>query len=189
MNTRHGFGARSRCGMLAALAVMALATAGCGTDNVHTGQTAINDGNITDETVKNLNKGQPLPVYTYSTEREQLIKRHNLWNQKDVISYIALINQGKVFRTCTVRGKVSSMNSLLTNPQQLVYLTYGSGDHTYEQMPSPDLDGSYGDNPPGVFFWTTDGEYVEWAGQGSVYILSSRPFTLQTPPEVNVSVR
>ena len=178
--------------ILGIIGVVALlcALAGCSDDrNIKTRQTTINDGNIIDQTVlDSLRNAQPIPVYNYSTEREQLIKRHNLWNEPNTISYIALINQGKVFRYVVAKGKVSSLNSLLTSPQQLVQRNLSGGGYTCEIMPSPDLDGSYGDNPQGIFFWTTAGEYCEWGGQGACYMLSSRPFSLQTPPEVTMTV-
>ena len=107
-----------------------------------------------------------------------------------------LINSGKVFRSCVVKGKVSSLNSYVTNTQQLVF-PYGSGYYNGSgayyapaiPMPSADLDGSYGDNPKGIFFWTTSGEYLEWGGDQSGYMLSSRPVSLVTPPEITLQVK
>lgn len=144
----------------------------------------IHDGNVTSETVKNLNKGQPLPVFTYSLERASLINRLNLWNQPNKISYVVLFSYGKVVTSFVVKGKVSSVNSLLTNPQQLVNPPNING--TYA-MPSADLDGSYGDNPPGsIFFFTAgaDNRYVEWHGD---YLWTDKPITVLTPPEVTIS--
>jgi hypothetical protein len=59
-----------------------------------------------------------------------------------------------------------------------------SGGYTY--MPcypveAPDLDGTYGENVDGIFFFTTEGAYVEWKGE---YLMSDQPLKLTTQPEL-----
>lgn len=44
---------------------------------------------------------------------------------------------------------------------------------------APDEVGTYGENPNGVFFFLTDGTYMEWAGK---YLLSDNPIRLQQEP-------
>ena len=39
-----------------------------------------------------------------------------------------------------------------------------------------DVDGSYGENDTGIFFFTTDGKYVEWTG---TYLYSDIPFEIK----------
>jgi hypothetical protein len=46
---------------------------------------------------------------------------------------------------------------------------------------APDLDGTYGENVEGIFFFTTEGAYVEWKGE---YMMSDQPLKLSTPPEL-----
>lgn len=46
-------------------------------------------------------------------------------------------------------------------------------------MESPDFDGSYGDNGEGIFFFLTDGTYMEWNGK---YFLSDEPVKLAQQP-------
>ena len=41
-----------------------------------------------------------------------------------------------------------------------------------------DVDGSYGENDSGIFFFTTDGKYIEWNGD---YLYSDIPFTVSNP--------
>ena len=36
-----------------------------------------------------------------------------------------------------------------------------------------DVDGSYGENDSGIFFFTPDGKYIEWTG---TYLYSDIPF-------------
>ena len=41
-----------------------------------------------------------------------------------------------------------------------------------------DIDGSYGSNDSGIFFFTTDGKYIEWTGD---YLYSDMPFEVDEP--------
>lgn len=44
---------------------------------------------------------------------------------------------------------------------------------------APDIDGTYGENVSGIFFFTTDGAYVEWNGE---YMMSDQPLQLTDKP-------
>jgi len=148
-------------------------------------QTFTKEAAITEQNQRKLSQNQPLPTFETSLERTNLINRLKQWNDKDKVSYVYLLQFGKVMSFYTVKGKVSSMNSLVTNPVQSIDWNGDQCsqhiDHTCYQVPSPDLDGSYGDNPSGIFFWTTDGAYVEWSGD---YMLSDQPLKLTTPAEL-----
>lgn len=41
-----------------------------------------------------------------------------------------------------------------------------------------DVDGSYGENDNGIFFFTPDGKYIEWTGE---YLYSDLPFEVSNP--------
>jgi hypothetical protein len=131
-------------------------------------------------------KAQPATKLDWSLERDQLDKRNVLWNDPNKISYIYLMSYGKVMAFYTIKGKVSSVNSSLTGAEQIVkdpnIEGYGEGHYSESLlMESPDYDGSYGDNGAGVFFFCTDGTYVEWNGE---YMLCDRPLKLATQPEL-----
>ena len=87
----------------------------------------------------------------------------------------------------TVKGKVSAVNSMLTTTEQVVDGNGNQCDYesTYSHdcfvVSSPDIDGSYGSNGDAIFFFTTDGVYVEWRGD---YMLADQPLKIQTPPEL-----
>ena len=131
-----------------------------------------------------LMKTQPPVQLDWSLERENINKRTKLWNDENKISYIYLVSYGKVMAFYTIKGKVSSVNSQITNPQQLaisrknveVGVEYING-----VLDSPAEDGSYGTNGDGIFFFTTDGVYIEWAGE---YMLADQPLILTTQPEL-----
>ena len=127
-------------------------------------------------------KTTPPPSISASQERKNLIERLKRFNTDSKVSYIYLVNYGKVMAFYTVKGKVSSVNSLLTQPNQPVWESRSNGHGTSVAgvtVPSPDLDGSYGSNGDAIFFFTTDGTYVEWCGD---YMLCDKPLKLSTPP-------
>lgn len=131
-------------------------------------------------------KTTPPPTIQTSQERKNLIERLKRFNTDSKVSYIYLVNYGKVMAFYTVKGKVSSVNSLLTQPSQPVWERRRHGDGgsiAGVTIPSPDLDGSYGSNGDAIFFFTTDGAYVEWRGD---YMLCDKPLKLSTPPTMVV---
>lgn len=150
-----------------------------------TGATQQQEAKITEDTQTKLIQAVPPPVMTTSLERVNLKKRLEFLNKDDGMLYVALLsNDGKVLATY-VTHKVSSVNSLLTTPNQIVPDPfYTSGNNHGLVVSSPDLDGSYGTNGNGIFFFTTDGAYIEWNG---LYLESSQPFTLNTPPVLTKS--
>ena len=81
----------------------------------------------------------------------------------------------------TVRGKVSSVNSLLTTPDQIKKTRVYGGDSGFDPVvvASPDLDGSYGTNGDAIFFFDENDNYIEWCGE---YKLSDFPLKMSTPP-------
>lgn len=132
--------------------------------------------NLTEQNQSNLDKAQPVPQLQTSLERANLIKKLNFTNNANQIGYVYLLGQnGQVVANYTIKGKVSSLNSLLTTPQQI---QCPGNNNSCLTTVSPDLDGSYGSNPDGIFFFTTSGAYVEWAGP---YMYASQPLNITTP--------
>jgi hypothetical protein len=114
---------------------------------------------------KNLLDSTPIPVLTVSQERENLVKRAKRINVQNMTSCITLFSQsGAVVAFFPVAGKVSSLNSYLLPSDTVVqpggYYSYGS-----VVIESADIDGAYGQNADGIFFFTADTDaYVEWKG-------------------------
>ena len=134
---------------------------------------------------KGLDIIQPPPQIKWSVERNNLIRRLRLLNNSNKLGYIYLYTPGG---TClgyyVVKGKVSSCNSLLTAPQQLIkdpysFTNYNASDRHGLIVNSPDFDGSYGDNEQGVFFFLVDGTYVTWNG---LFIYTDRPINVVAKP-------
>lgn len=133
-----------------------------------------------------LSKNQPTPMdIDYSLERYNLIKRTYWVNGqrekalnlpspvKRPLGYITLFTEnGGIVGSFVVDGKVSSLNSFLT-PDSEFYECNVSG---CRNKWISDVDGSYGENDNGIFFFTPDGKYVEWTG---IYIYTDIPMEVK----------
>lgn len=131
-----------------------------------------------------LQSNQPTPTdIDYSLERYNLIRRAYWVNgQREKanslvceiekpLGYIVLFTEsGSVIGRFVVDGKVSSLNSFLTPDSE----EYAS---SYSEWLA-DVDGSYGENDNGIFFFTPDGKYIEWTG---TYLYSDIPFEIESP--------
>ena len=142
------------------------------------------DMHNTQKTASDLQKSQPTPTdINYSLERYNLIRRAYWVNgqrekanmlpcevQKP-LGYIVLFAGNTVVANFIVDGKVSSLNSYLT-PDSEAYSSSSYIDWL------ADVDGSYGMNDNGIFFFTPDGKYIEWTG---TYLYSDIPFEVDEP--------
>lgn len=159
--------------------MLVLCFAGCEMDG-----SSIDTSN-TKNAAATLQSNQPTPTdIDYSLERYNLIRRAYWVNgqrekanalpcaiEKPMGYVVLLTESGSVVGKFTVDGKVSSLNSFLTPDSEY----YGS---SYTNKWLADIDGSYGENDTGIFFFTTDGRYIEWVG---LYLYSDIPFVVDTP--------
>lgn len=141
-------------------------------------------GEANEEAVRNIINNDPLPKITRSLERENIKKRVEFINQPDRIGYLYLLSaNGQLIKEVQVIGKVSSLNSYLT-PMEDIQVIRHRGDAS-GSMETPittqaaDLDGTYGENQDGIFWFTADGVYQEWSG---MYFYSSERMTFTTQP-------
>lgn len=123
----------------------------------------------------------PPPKLQTSLERKNLVRRLERINREEIVSYIYLISYGKVMAYYPIRGKVSSLNSYLTAMERVERFGSAASTYQYVTMEAPDQDGSYGKNADGVFFFTTEGVYVEWKGE---YLWADQPLKVTQPPEL-----
>lgn len=161
---------------------MVILLSGCTSEAMNT--TAQKEQTLTEENQQRLLEQQAPPKLEWSLERDNLIKRTELWNDRNKVSYIYLINYGKVMAFYTIKGKVSSVNSQMTNTEQLSmrrFETNAGYEYVEGVLSSPSEDGSYGTNGDAIFFFDTNGTYYEWCGD---YLLVDQPMKLSTPPEL-----
>lgn len=135
---------------------------------------------LTEQNQARLLDVQPPVKLSWSLERENINKRTTLWNDANKVSYIYLISYGKVMAFYTIKGKVSSVNSQITSTEYLAS-KYNNGHYVDGVLPSPSEDGSYGTNGDAIYFFTTDGIYIEYAGP---YVLADQPMKISTPVEL-----
>lgn len=159
--------------------------------NINNINTFAREAALTEINQRKLIQSVGVPSLETSQERKNIVRRLERFNIEDKVSYIYLINYGKVMAFYTIKGKVSSVNSLLTNPEQLIdwkgrqCSSYSSSNKCYS-VSSPDIDGSYGSNGDAIFFFTTDDVYVE---ARSDYILVDQPLKINTPIELTREVK
>lgn len=173
--------------LCAALVFSVMCLTGCD-EQVTSSQT---DTQNTIDVGNKLADNQPTPTdIDYSLERYNLIKRAYWVNgMRDKanslaspiadmpLGYIVLFTEsGDVIGQFTVDGKVTSLNSYLTPDSEYYELVYG-GSYSKTNNWMPDVDGSYGENDQGIFFFTTDGKYIEWTG---TYLYSDIPFNVES---------
>ena len=149
------------------------------------------DSNRTLAVADKLQNSQPTPTdINYSLERYNLIRRAYWVNgQREKantlpcsvekpLGYIVLITEsGAILGSFVVDGKVSSLNSYLT-PDSEYYEMDANTSTIRDNDWLADVDGSYGSNDNGIFFFTPDGKYIEWTG---TYLYSDIPFVVDTP--------
>lgn len=162
----------------------------CGVDTSAASVGSKSDMMSTIENANTLQYNQPTPTdIDYSLERYNLIRRAYWVNgQREKaasiicpvekpLGYIVLLTEsGSVIGRFIVDGKVSSLNSFLTPDSE--YYEYSRGEMTAKNNWLADVDGSYGENDSGIFFFTPDGKYVEWTG---TYLYSDIPFEIDNP--------
>lgn len=131
----------------------------------------------TENNQQNLNKVQPPPTISWSLERDNLIKRFKLQNDRTVAFYMYIFIEGVSEPLGYYQvNKVSSVNSQLTNTSQIVWGGFSSSG--YHVLPSPAEDGSYGTNGDGVFGFTPEEIYIE---TNMKYITSTVPLQFTKP--------
>lgn len=138
---------------------------------------------VTEANQKGLVNAQPPFQMDNSLERQNLIERYKYLNDRNNLHHVYMMSHdGKVISYEVAQGKVSSVNSKLTNDKQIVKIKGAGFDGSgggggaegpnYKVVESPQMDGSYGTNGDAIFFFTPDGHYVEWNG---LYVVSEEP--------------
>ena len=169
-----------KCAVILVLALLLVSLCSCAESG------ARQDVRNTVELADKLQENQPTPNdIEYSLERYNLIRRTYWVNGmreraaslpcevERPLGYIVLFSGNAAVGQFVVDGKVSSLNSFLTPDSE-----YYEKNNGYNNKWLADVDGSYGENDIGIFFFTPDGKYIEWSGD---YLYSDIPFTIDAP--------
>ena len=169
-----------KCAVILVLALLLVSLCSCAESGAR--QDIMNTTELADR----LQENQPTPNdIEYSLERYNLIRRTYWVNGmreraaslpcevERPLGYIVLFSGNAAVGQFVVDGKVSSLNSFLTPDSE-----YYEKNSSYNNRWLADVDGSYGENDSGIFFFTPDGKYIEWSGD---YLYSDIPFTIDAP--------
>ena len=143
---------------------------------------------------------QPTPTdIEYSLERYNLIRRAYWINGMDEkarnlpceiekpLSYVILFAGNAPVARFVVDGKVSSLNSYLTPDsewyEQQLWSDGDSANGANDWI--ADVDGTYGENDSGIFFFDVNGNYWEW---NDTYLYTDHPVELEDPV-INVNAQ
>lgn len=163
---------------------MSLLLAGC-EESVSTPEDSYNQAaQANEQAVNQMIENDVLPEINVSLERENLKRRAEFINQADRIGYLYLLSDsGQLIKEVQVLGKVSSLNSYLT-PMEDIQIVRHEGDGSLS-METPvttqaaDIDGTWGENAAGIFWFDADGIYQEWSG---MYFYSAERQSFTTQP-------
>lgn len=120
-------------------------------------------------------------VFEKNAEIENIQRRLKLTSNPGQIGFVLLLNQaGQPIMYTSVKGKITSGGKRLTNPT--APMRVDCGQYCNEGLaPGPSDEGTYGSSGDYVYFWTTDGQYVQWNGG---YLYSDQPFRTNVQPLV-----
>jgi hypothetical protein len=114
-----------------------------------------------------------VPIISHFQERRTVARWAERWDKPSIATYVYLVSFGTVIGYYVADGKPASTKSFLVPEESY----YSSG----AVLSNPDIDGTYGDNNPGIRFFTAEGTAVEWAGSGATYIYSDAPLPINVP--------
>ena len=147
-------------------------------DGRPTNTSALDEQAATEVNQQGLLQKQPPPKLSWSLERDNLIKRFKLMNDRATMFFMYVFIEGCADPIGYYQiNKVSSVDSQLTNTEQIITYRH-SGSYSDHVLPSPAEDGSYGTNGQGVFGFTPEDIYVE---HNMHYIVSTVPLTFARP--------
>jgi hypothetical protein len=162
------------------VAITLLAFASCKDIHRKSNTSALDEQKETEINQRNLFSVQPPPKISWSLERDNLIKRFKLQNDRTISFYMYLFIEGIADPIGYYQvNKVSSVNSQLTNTQQIISGASSTNNIPAQvavTIPSPAEDGSYGTNGDAVFGFTPEEIYIE---HNMKYVVSTVPLSFR----------
>ncbi len=152
--------------LIASLLAVALASAGCDhTVSAKSQQTA-----KAAEAANSIN-------FAENAEIDNIKKRLELTSNPGAVGFVLLMNEaGQPIMYTAVKGKITSGSKRLTEPDRVD--GHASGENI---RASASDEGTYGSSNPYIFFWTTNGQYIQWSGN---YLYSDKPIRVKIEPLV-----
>lgn len=166
--------------------VIVIGIAGCGIAKADKPDWFRDQEHTSDKIAISATKAVPYPLAVVQNggflERRNQVEKLKRFSDRNKIGYVYLISFGKLVGYWTIKGKVSAVNSQLTNQTQTWSMCSGCGDFGAESIGD---DGTWGTNEggdAGKFFFTTQGTMVV-TDEHIVY--SDQPLSINVPNLVN----
>lgn len=163
---------RKKIAIVAAVLVTVGALSGCTNSSK-----AQNEGqSLTEQAFQQQSAAVPYPADQLkdSLERRNIKERLLRTNNPELLGYVYLMNFGQIVGYYSVKGKITSNQSQMTTSDLIASRNGGDA----QVVAAPGDDGSYGENEPGIFFFTTEGAFVTTSLD---YIWSDQPLPIDTP--------
>jgi len=139
-----------------------------------------------DEVARTAMQAVPLPLAELKAggwlERKNLRERNIRFSKANKVGYLYVMSFGKFVGYYVVKGKISSVNSQMTNTDQV--WDAGSGEQGETVVSSIGDDGSFGPNEggdAGIFFFTSNGTMVETVLD---WLYSDAPLAIANVPQL-----
>lgn len=117
--------------------------------------------------------------FTENAEIDNIKKRLELTSNPGLLGFVLLMNEaGQPIMYTGVKGKITSGGKRLTRGQILEKGDRGNN-YGHFVMKSPSDEGTWGSSNPYIYFWTTQGQYMQWNGK---YLYSDKPFRTKIEP-------
>jgi hypothetical protein len=181
---------RTTRGTIAALAVIGLtlgATAGaCDSGDKKSGQKADTDTLSAVRKAAQTAVPYPLADVKRGGFLERRLLKENLLRQNDPkrLAYVTLLtDQGQIVATYPIQGMVFNLNSQMTTTQTTE--CHGSDCKSLAALDAVGDNGTFGDEPHSIAFFTTNGVEIKWSG---TYLESDAPLDLKSKPLLTYNV-
>lgn len=117
--------------------------------------------------------------FVENAEIDNIKRRLELTSNPGALGFVLLMNEaGQPIMYTSVKGKITSGSKRLTPPDR--FTDEGLGTNTLVRQ-APSDEGTYGSSDSYIYFWTQDGQYVQWNGK---YLYSDKPFRIKIEPLV-----
>lgn len=144
--------------------------------------TSVKTANAANNAMESAVAATPIPEVTHFQERKTIAKWVETWDKPSLPCYVYLYSYGVCIGYYVSNGKPASTQSYLIPEESFQRVKSAEGYTSTVMTQAPDLDGTYGNNNPGIRFFTASGVAVEWAGAGATYLYSNAPIkTLNVP--------
>lgn len=121
--------------------------------------------------------------FSENAEIENIKRRLELTSNPGQIGFVLLMNEmAQPVMYASVKGKITSGSKRLTSPEAEYRWNCDEYANTCRRIGvAPSDEGTFGSSGEYIYFWTADGQYIQWNDK---YLYSDKPFRTSVPPLV-----